>query len=96
MGATKSMGNQDHGLALAIATALGLVPGLAGASWSDAQQLAYVDPGAGSFILQALIAALAGIVVTLNVYWRKIKGFLGIGSDPKDAENSTPFDSTDD
>jgi hypothetical protein len=96
MGATKSMGNQDYGFALAIATALGLVPGLAGASWSDAQQLAYVDPGAGSFILQALVAAMAGVVVVLNVYWRKIKGFLGFGKNATDAEKPTHPDSADD
>jgi hypothetical protein len=96
MGATKSMENQDRWFALAIATALGLLPGLAGASWSDAQQLAYVDPGAGSFILQALVAAMAGIVVALNVYWRKIKGFLGFGKNSTDAENPTHLDSADD
>jgi hypothetical protein len=90
------MGTQGRWLALGMATALELVPGFAGASWSDAQQLAYVDPGAGSFILQALVAALAGIVVTVNVYWRRITGFLGLGSDSTNAENSTRSDSADD
>jgi hypothetical protein len=58
--------------------------------------LAYVDPGAGSFILQALVAAMAGIIVALNVYWRKIKGFLGFGKNSTDAENPTHPDSADD
>ena len=44
-------------------------------------RLAYLDPGAGSFLLQALIAALAGIVVTLSVYWQKFKQLLGLGRD---------------
>ena len=96
MGAAKSMGRGDRWLAVGAAAALEFVAGAAGASWSGNPQLAYLDPGTGSFILQALVAALAGIVVTLNVYWSKIKGFMGFGSNPTDAENSNSFDSTDD
>jgi hypothetical protein len=49
--------------------------------------LAYVDPGAGSFLLQALVAAMAGIIVTVNIYWKKIKTLFGFGAkpDPSDA-----------
>ncbi len=90
------MGSEARWLAVVAATAIEFVTGVAEASWSGGQQLAYVDPGAGSFILQALVAAMAGIIVTLNVYWRRIKSFLGFGSNPTDAENSTPFDSADD
>jgi len=43
-------------------------------------RLAYIDPGSGSFILQALIAAVAGAAVAVNAYWEKIKRILGIGS----------------
>ena len=39
--------------------------------------LAYIDPGSGSFILQALIATLAGTLVAVKIYWKKIKRFLG-------------------
>jgi len=48
--------------------------------------LAYVDPGAGSFLLQALLAAMAGIIVTVNLYWKKLKTLLGIGSEPDDPD----------
>ena len=48
--------------------------------------LAYVDPGAGSFVLQALLATIAGIIVTVNVYWQKIKTLLGFGSKPDEPE----------
>ncbi len=48
--------------------------------------LAYVDPGAGSFLLQALLAAMAGIIVTVNLYWQKIKTLFGMGSKPDDSE----------
>ena len=54
--------------------------------------LAYVDPGAGSFLLQALLAAMAGIIVTVNIYWQKIKTLLGMGSktDDSDASEADP------
>lgn len=55
--------------------------------------LAYVDPGAGSFLLQALVAALAGIIVTVNAYWRKIKSFLGMSTESDEPDDgSTPRD----
>lgn len=49
-------------------------------------QLAYLDPGSGSFMVQALIAALAGIGVTMRLYWTKIKSMLGIAT-PSDDED---------
>ena len=38
-------------------------------------QLAYIDPGAGSFVIQALLATIAGIAVMGRLYWSKIKRF---------------------
>ena len=37
--------------------------------------LAYLDPGAGSFIIQALVASIAGVAVATRVYWTRIKSF---------------------
>ncbi len=34
---------------------------------------AYLDPGTGSIILQAIIAAIATAGATITYYWRKIK-----------------------
>jgi len=34
---------------------------------------AYMDPGTGSILFQALIGALAGVAITLKIYWYKIK-----------------------
>tara|TARA_A100001388_G_C28718869_1_gene475289 strand:- start:89 stop:316 length:228 start_codon:yes stop_codon:yes gene_type:complete len=34
---------------------------------------AYLDPGTGSVILQAIIAAIAAASATVTFYWRKIK-----------------------
>ena len=37
---------------------------------------AYLDPGAGSSILQLLLAFLAGVGAFLSLYWSKFKLFL--------------------
>jgi len=34
---------------------------------------AYLDPGTGSIIIQALVGALVGIGITLKIYWQKFK-----------------------
>ncbi len=50
----------------------------------------YVDPGAGSFILQALVAMIAGAIVALNAYWTRIKKFFrGTRSEPEE-DKGTP------
>ena len=51
--------------------------------------LAYIDPGSGSFILQALIATLAGTLVAVNMYWQKIKRFLGLSTDDDEAQDQS-------
>lgn len=37
--------------------------------------LAYLDPGTGSLIVQAVVGAVIGVAVALKVYWHKIKAF---------------------
>ncbi len=48
--------------------------------------LAYIDPGTGSIIVQALVAAVAGTAIAAKVYWHRIVKFFGpkqnIKSDP--------------
>lgn len=46
--------------------------------------LAYIDPGTGSFLVQAIVAAVAGIAVTTRMYWQRIKRFLGMAADDDD------------
>ena len=36
---------------------------------------AYLDPGTGSIILQAIIGGLAACAYTIKMYWVKIKSF---------------------
>ena len=56
---------------------------------SEGPQLAYVDPGAGSFILQAVVAMFAGAIVAANVYWARIKRFLGFGTVETDSDDES-------
>jgi ethanolamine utilization microcompartment shell protein EutS len=68
------------------------IPGLAhAAALAPAEvRLAYIDPGSGSFILQALIAAVAGAAVAVNAYWEKIKRVLGFRSSKSEDEPTDP------
>ena len=36
---------------------------------------AYIDPGTGSYIVQVVIAGLLGALVSLRIYWARIKAF---------------------
>jgi hypothetical protein len=44
----------------------------------------YLDPGAGSIIVQAVVAAVFGIGVTVKLYWHRISAFLHRGGSGKD------------
>jgi len=43
------------------------------------RMLAYLDPGSGSLLLQALVGGVASAAVFGRVYWRRAKRFLRIG-----------------
>lgn len=36
---------------------------------------AYLDPGTGSMILQAIIGAVAGALIVIKLYWYKLVSF---------------------
>ena len=36
---------------------------------------AYIDPGTGSYIIQVVIAGLLGALVSLRIYWARIKAY---------------------
>ena len=57
-------------------------------SASPEKNLAYLDPGSGSFIFQLIIASLVGGAFIIKTYWRRIKGYLQklISKNPKDGE----------
>lgn len=39
------------------------------------QAHAYIDPGTGGMILQALAAAAVSVIVTVRLYWAKIRAY---------------------
>lgn len=36
---------------------------------------AYIDPGTGSLLVQALVAAGLGVLMAVRMYWARIKSF---------------------
>tara|TARA_B100000795_G_C22508729_1_gene326891 strand:+ start:292 stop:495 length:204 start_codon:yes stop_codon:yes gene_type:complete len=46
---------------------------------------AYIDPGSGSIIIQAIIGVVATVGTTATIYWGKIKSFFK--KDKKKDEN---------
>ncbi|MBC8459031.1 MAG: hypothetical protein H8D67_13640 [Deltaproteobacteria bacterium] len=53
---------------------------------------AYIDPGTGSMIIQAVIAAIAVASVSIGIFWRRLRAFFerlfgrnGSGGDDSDA-----------
>ena len=36
----------------------------------------YLDPGAGSILIQVVMAVVVGLAATLKLYWAKISGFV--------------------
>jgi hypothetical protein len=41
--------------------------------------LAYLDPGAGSMMLQVLLGGAAAVLVIVRLTWRRLLGFVGLG-----------------
>lgn len=41
------------------------------------QSYAYIDPGTGSMLVQAVLAAIAAVSVSIGIFWRRIRSFLG-------------------
>jgi hypothetical protein len=52
--------------------------------------IAYIDPGAGSFVLQAIVAALAGVALALRGYWKKLRSRLGLREPDQPDERKGP------
>jgi hypothetical protein len=36
---------------------------------------AYIDPGTGSMMIQALLALIATVSVSIGIFWRRIRSF---------------------
>jgi hypothetical protein len=55
-------------------------------------RVAYLDPGTGSLIIQAVVAVLAGAAVAITSYWQKIKTFFGRNSRNSEPSDTAPSD----
>jgi hypothetical protein len=97
----KSIGkqlNRSRRLVLVIGIALGfasaaLAPGNAIAVGDPIEiQVAYLDPGTGSMILQAIVATLAGAAVAITAYWQKIRSFFRRRSQNSEPSETAPSD----
>lgn len=44
--------------------------------WFKGVNMAYLDPGSGSFLLQLLIAAILGGLIAIRAYWGRLISFI--------------------
>ena len=44
---------------------------------------AYLDPATGSMVIQAVIAGIAAVSVSVGIFWKRLKSFFG-----RDKENN--------
>lgn len=51
---------------------------------------AYIDPGAGSFVFQALVGGLLAAALALKVFWRRIVGSVTGRGRPEAEPSSEP------
>ena len=47
---------------------------------------AYIDPSAGSLLLQLILGGIAGVLVALRLYWKRFNGLFGRGRGNSAAE----------
>ena len=50
--------------------------------------MAYLDPGAGSYLIQFLFAGLLGLAFSVKLYWKKITGFFSSRSQKADKNDT--------
>ncbi|MFL6200000.1 MAG: hypothetical protein ACJ76J_12540 [Thermoanaerobaculia bacterium] len=55
--------------------------------------LAYLDPSAGSMMLQLILGGLAGVAIALRLFWARILTAVGLGrkksDEPEEADPET-------
>jgi hypothetical protein len=52
----------------------------------------YLDPGSGSFLIQLLIAAIAGLSIAIGANWSKLKRLLRKKSKKSEADDDEEDD----
>ena len=54
--------------------------------------LAYIDPGTGSIILQALVATVVGAAIAVKLFWHRLLKFFGLRKGNPSDPNVKPGD----
>lgn len=49
--------------------------------------LAYIDPGAGSLLIQLLIGGVAGLAALVKLRWKRVRSFFARGADASEASS---------
>jgi len=52
--------------------------------------IAYLDPGAGSILLQAVVAGVLGGIFVIKLFWKRLVGFFRGGQKNESNTESTP------
>ena len=50
---------------------------------------AYIDPGTGSLVFQVIVGAVVGALVTLKLYWQRVKLFFARRRSDNDGDSAT-------
>ena len=53
---------------------------------------AYLDPGTGSMMIQALLAVIAAISVSIGIFWRRLRSFISRFFGKKSSEENISDD----
>jgi hypothetical protein len=56
------------------------------------QAHAYLDPATGSMALQAILAIVAAVLISVKAFWHRIRGFFGGGdssAEPSDVDDES-------
>ena len=64
--------------------------------FSTQNAYAYLDPGTGSMMLQAMIGVIASGMFFIRLYWDKFRAFTNFGSGSKSAKAENKTHSSDD
>jgi hypothetical protein len=54
---------------------------------------AYLDPGTGSMMIQALLAVIAAVSVSIGVFWRRLRSFFSRMFGQNSSDKHEPNDS---
>jgi hypothetical protein len=67
-----------------------LIAALVGGALAARPAAAYVDPAAGSMMLQLVLGGLAGLAIALKLLWGRLLNLFGVRPRPEEGEEAHP------